>query len=549
METINIDSLVVGAGMSGIYATHRLSRMGLSVKCIEIAGDVGGTWYWNRYPGAMSDTETYLYRFSWDKEDLQTYPWSHHYVYQPEILKYLQHITDKHGLRQYMQFNTEMTAAVWDDTAKRWQVTLSTGQVISARYLITCLGILAKANWPKITGLSSFAGELVHTSRWDTNINLEGKRVGIIGNGSTGVQVMTAIAPIVKELKSFQRHPQYSVPSGQKQVPEGYRDTINANYEKIYDELWNSAMGFGVPESTRKTMESTPEERQKAFQEMWNQGNGFRFLLSAFGDLLWDREANEEACKFIRSKIDEIVTDPRKAAALKPYELYARRPLCDAGYYDIFNHDHVDIVDLRETPITEIVPTGIKTSDDRVHELDVLICATGFDAVEGQHLRLRIVGHDGYTIQKHWENGPTAYGSIACPGFPNMFIVAGPQGTFANFPPVIELEVDFIMSCIEHAEKDTASPTAEANGKTANGASSDQRRTIMEALPDAEKAWVKHCEDLMAGSLLKEVPSWINGVNVAGRKATTNFYFGGLKGYSDWMKKEIADGLKGFQRI
>lgn len=548
MESINIDSLVVGAGVAGIYSTYKLSRVGLSVKCIDVASDVGGTWYWNRYPGAMSDTESYLYRYSWDKEDLQTYPWSHHYVYQPEILKYLQHITDKHGLRQYMQFDTEMTAAIWDDTLERWQVTLSTGQAISARYLITCLGLLAKPNWPEIPGISSFAGQLVHTSRWDTEMALEDKRVGVIGNGSTGVQVMTAIAPIVKELKSFQRHPQYSVPSGQKQVPDGYRDTINANYDKIYDGVWSSAVGFGVPESTRKTMEATPEERRAAFQEVWDQGNGFRFMFSAFGDLTTDRQANEEACEFIRSKISDIVKDPRKAAALKPYDLYARRPLCDSGYYDIFNHDHVDIVPLRETPITEIVPAGVQTSDGTVHELDVLVCATGFDAIQGSYMRLRIVGRRGRTIQQHWENGPTAFGGIACAGFPNMFMVAGPQGPFANFPPVIESEIDFIMSCIEHAEKDTTSAAAAGPGSTAvDGASSRQERTIMEVSPEAERAWGDHCDELVAGSLFKETSSWIFGVNVPGRQASTNFYFGGLKEYLDWVKGEITGGFEAFR--
>lgn len=546
METLNIDSLVVGAGFGGIYATHRLSCMGLSVRCIDIAGDVGGTWYWNRYPGAMSDTYTFLYRFSWDKEDLQTYPWSHHYIYQPEILKYLQHITEKHGLRQYMQFNTEVTAAVWDDTSKRWQVTLSTGEGICTRYLITCLGVLGKPNWPQIPGISSFAGELVHTSQWDTNLILEGKRVGIIGNGSTGVQVMTAIAPIVKELKSFQRHPQYSVPSGQKQVPDGFRERVNADYDKIWDELWNSFGGFGIPEVDRKTMDTPPDERQRVFQEQWDLGSGLRFLFSSFGDLLTDREANEEACNFIRSKIAEIVKDPRKAAALRPNELYARRPLCDAGYYNIFNHDYVDIINLQDTPIEEIVPGGVKTSDGKVHELDVLICATGFDAIEGQYMRLHILGRDGLTIQKHWESGPTALGSIACAGFPNMFLVGGPQGPFANFPPVIELEVDFIMSCIQHAENNIASAAAEASRRLANGVSSDCKRTVIEASLEAERAWVDHCETLMAHSLLKEAPSWINGVNVPGRRATTNFYFGGLKGYGNWTKAEIAGGFHSF---
>lgn len=453
----HIDALVVGAGVGGIYGTYRLTRMGLTVQCIDIAGDVGGTWYWNRYPGAMSDTESYLYRYSWDKEDLQSYPWSHHYVYQPEILEYLRHIVEKHDLRQYMRFNTEMTTATWEDDVQRWRVTCSTGQVYVVRYLVTCLGLLSKANYPNIAGISSFEGKLVHTAKWPEDLDLKGKKVGIIGNGSTGTQVMTAIAPVVENLKSFQRSPQYSVPSGQKLIPKGYRENINKNYDQIWENVWSSAIGFGVPESQRKAMETSPEERQEVFQSVWDQGNAFRFMFSAFGDITTDRDANEEACKFIHAKIHEIVKDPTKAKALKPTELYARRPLCDAGYYEIFNRENVDVFDLKVNPIKEIVPNGIKMEDETIHDLDVLVFATGFEAVEGSYMRLKITGRDGKSIQEHWANGPTAFGGIACSGFPNMFLVAGPQGPFANYPPVVESETDFIMRCIEYAEKSTRS--------------------------------------------------------------------------------------------
>lgn len=530
----NLDAFVVGAGAAGIYATYRLSRMGFKLKCIDIAGDVGGTWYWNRYPGAMSDTESYLYRFSWDKEDLQTYPWSRHYIYQPEILEYFRHVVERHDLRKYMQFNTEMLGATWEEDIQKWRIVCSTGEVVISRYLVNALGILARPNYPDIPGLSSFQGKLVHTAKWDEKVKLEGKRVGIIGNGSTGVQVMTAIAPIVKHLTSFQRRPQYSVPSGQGPIPEGYRDEINANYDQIWDTLWNSMVGFGIVESQRKTMDATPEERQRAFQEVWDKGNGFRFMFEAFGDLTINEEANEEACKFIRSKIDEIVKDPKKAKVLKPTQLYARRPLCDAGYYQIFNRDNVDVVGLNENPIKEIVPQGVKTSDGTIYELDVLILATGFDAIEGNYTRIKVVGRNGETMQDHWKDALTSYGAIACAGFPNMFMISGPRGPFANFPPIIELETNFIMSCIEYAERNTG-----VTGRSA----------IIEALPEAEHEWGELCEKLVEGSLFKKTHSWIFGVNVPGRKATTNFYFGGLKGYSDWVRSTIADGFRGFKLI
>jgi cation diffusion facilitator CzcD-associated flavoprotein CzcO len=526
-EPLKVDALVVGAGVGGIYSTYRLSQAGLKVQCIDMAGDVGGTWYWNTYPGAMSDTETYLYRYSWDKEDLVSYPWSRHYVYQPEILDYLRHVVKKHDLRKYMRFNTEMQQASWDDQAGVWVVSCADGLVIHARYLVNCLGLLSKPNYPAIPGISSFAGDTIHTAKWDHNVNLEGKRVGIIGNGSTGVQVMTAIASKVGRLISFQRHPQYSVPSGQGEIPAGYREKINENYEKIYQNVWSSSTGFGVPESTRKTMEATPEERRRAFQEVWDQGNGFRFMFGAFGDITTNLEANEEACNFIRGKIDDMVKDPKKAKALKPNDLYARRPLCDSGYYQIFNRDNVDIVDLRETPIEEVCPSGIKTKDGALHELDVLIFATGFDAIEGNYLRIKITGREGKSIQKHWENGSTAYGAVACNGFPNMFVVSGPQGPFANFPTVIESEIEFITECILHAEK----------------SKSDR---IIEVSDKAERQWSDLCDQLVEGSLFKTTASWIFGGNVQGRKSSTKFYFGGLGRYREWTRKEIAAGFPGF---
>ncbi|VUC30514.1 unnamed protein product [Clonostachys rosea] len=541
----NVDALVVGAGVGGIYATYVLSNKGFNVKCIDMAGDVGGTWYWNRYPGAMSDTESYLYRYSWDKEDLQTYPWTHHYVYQPDILKYLQHIVAKHDLRKYMQFKCEMKTATWDENIQRWRTVCSTGETIVSRYLINALGLLCKANYPKIDGLNTFKGQLLHTATWDDSAKLDGKRVGVIGNGSTGVQVLTALAPTAGKLVSFQRNPQYSVPSGQGPVTAEYRADINARYDEIWENVFKSGVGFGVPESTRKTMEATPEERREAFQKVWDQGNGFRFMFSAFGDLTTNIDANKEACDFIKSKIDEIVKDPRKANALKPTELYARRPLCDSGYYQIFNQDNVDIVSLRETPIQEITPQGIKLSDGIIHELDVLIFATGFEAIEGSYTRVCIKGRDGETMQDHWKSGLKAYGSIACSGFPNMFIVAGPQGAFANFPPVIESEVRFITKCIEYAEGETHH-NQQTNGNV-NGYHKSNRG-IVEVKPEAEQGWSDLCDDLVGGSVFTTTKSWIFGQNIEGRKANTNFFFGGLKAYLDWVQKETSTGFPGFTR-
>lgn len=327
----HFDALIVGAGLGGIYQLHELRKLGLSVRVIDVASDVGGTWYWNRYPGAMSDTESFVYRYSWDKEDLQTYPWPNHYVHQPEVLEYIKHIVEKHDLRKDMQFNTELLSADWDDDAKLWRIVVSTGETFLARYFIPALGVLSKRNFPAIPGIDAFKGDLIHTSQWPHHLDVTNKRVGIIGCGSTGVQIVTAIAPKVASLTSFIRHPQYSVPSGNKPVAPEYRAWVNDNYDAIWQQLRDSALGFGFAESTRPVFSVPEDERERIFEQLWARGSGFRFMFEGFGDIATNKDANEEACKFIRKKIRQTVQDPEKARKLTPWEPLARRPICDSG--------------------------------------------------------------------------------------------------------------------------------------------------------------------------------------------------------------------------
>ncbi|KAF4540715.1 Cyclohexanone monooxygenase [Lasiodiplodia theobromae] len=528
MPEIHVDALIVGAGLGGIYQCYRLRQLGLVPKVIDMAGDVGGTWYWNRYPGAMSDTESYLYRFSWDAEDLQTYPWTHHYLQQSEILAYIHHVVDKHDLRKHIQFNTEMVSAEWIEARQHWRVECATGDVFIARYLVTALGLLSKRNFPDIPGIADFQGVLMHTASWNP-IDLSGKRVGVIGNGSTGTQLMTAIAPVVKQLVSFQRHPQYSVPNGNKPVSPEYRKWVNDHYDEIWKQAFESSTAFGVVESTRPTMSVSAEERQKIFQELWDQGNGFRFMFGGFGDITTSEEANEEACRFIRQKIAEIVKDPVKAKALQPTDYYAKRPLCNNGYYEIFNRDNVDLVDLKATPIAEITAGGIRTSET-LHELDVIVFATGFDAIDGNYTRICIRGLRE-TIKEHWDSGATSYLGLSVAGFPNFFMISGPQGPFCNIPPAIESFVDFITAAIQLAEQN----------RLQGG-----RVLLLEPSLDAESEWGKLCDRLTEGSLFKKTSSWIFGTNVSGRQERTKFYFGGLKQYREVCRRVMEGGFQEF---
>jgi cyclohexanone monooxygenase len=280
-----VDALIVGAGFGGIYQLHSLLQLGLNAKVIDRASDVGGTWFWNRYPGAMSDTESYVYRYSWDEDDLQTYPWTHHYVKQPDIMAYLRHVVKRHNLRQHMLFNTELMSAEWDDKQQAWQITTDVGAYFSARYLVTALGLLSRQNYPDIAGMGTFKGRRVHTADWTDDIEYAGKRVGVIGCGSTGIQVITEIAKDVKSLHCFLRHPQYSVPSGDGPVSPEYRQQVNANYSKIMAQVRESKFGFGFKES-EAAFESVPEdERDAIFEKLWNQGGGFRFMSGGFSDV------------------------------------------------------------------------------------------------------------------------------------------------------------------------------------------------------------------------------------------------------------------------
>lgn len=528
------DALVVGAGFGGIYQCYSLRKLGLTVKVIDAAGGVGGTWYWNRYPGAMSDTESYLYRFTWDKEDLQTYPWSHHYVKQPEVLRYLQHVVKRHNLEQYMQFHTELVTAKWDESSSIWICDMKPADgfrtTIRTRYLVTALGLLSKQNFPDIPGLETFHGELVHTGSWNPDLEVTGKRVGVIGSGSTGVQVITDIAPKVQELVSFQRNPQYSVPSGDGPVTADYRDRINADYDAIIEKNKGSVCGFGLDEATKGFDEFTPDQQQQIFEDLWQRGNGFRFMFGGFADLTVNRRANEAACEFIKGKIRQSVKDPEKAKLLLPRQPYARRPLCDGGYYQQFNRDNVHVVDLQASPIQEITPTGIRTADGREFALDVIVFATGFEAVDGNYLRLDITGRDGASLRDQWgHSGPRAYMGVSVAGFPNLFLVTGPQGAFSNIPVLIETHVEFITCVIAEAER--------------------RRVPQVEAAQEAQDRWVALCERLAEGSIFREAQSWIFGSNVPGKVSSTRFFFGGLGNYRKALDEVVQGGFEGYPAL
>jgi cation diffusion facilitator CzcD-associated flavoprotein CzcO len=521
----DLDALVVGAGFGGIYMLHKLrNELGLDAVAIDKAGGVGGTWYWNKYPGALSDSEAFVYQYSFDRDLYE--PWNTKFVQGPDVLAYLNKVVDRYDLREHIHLETGMTSADFDEVFGIWTVRTDRGVTYRARFLVTALGLLSATNTPDLHGIEHFEGRIVHTGAWPEELDLNGKRVGVIGNGSTGNQVISAVAPIAKHLTSFQRTPQYSVPAGnRKLLPEqiqAYRD----NFDATWDQVRNSSVAMGFKESTIGTFEVSPEERERIYQRAWDEGGGFRFMFETFNDIATDEAANEEAAKFIRRKIAEIVKDPETARKLTPHDLYARRPLCDTGYFEAFNRANVTLVSVKENPIVRVTQEGIVTEDGTLHKLDILVFATGFDAVDGNYVRTDIRGRHGRSVKEHWVEGPTSYAGITTSGFPNMFMILGPNGAFTNLPPTIEAQVEWITDAIRHvAETETGR---------------------IELKPDAESDWTDTCVEVAAATVFGSVDSWIFGANIPGKKRSVLFYLGGLSEYRKILDAEAAAGYPSF---
>ena len=508
----DFDAVVVGAGFGGLYSVYKLrDEQGMKVQAYDAASDVGGTWYWNRYPGALSDTESFCYRYSFDKEGLAKATWKNRYLTQPEIIAYLNDFADRYDLRRSYKFNTRMTSAVFDEGTGLWKVTTDKGETVTAKYLITGLGLLSAVNKPPFKGVDSFKGQIYHTAAWPEGVDLRGKRVGVIGTGSTGVQVIIALAPIVKHLTVFQRSAQYVVPIGNWPEDEAKINEYKANYDAIWDQIKGSAVAFGFEESTVPAMSVTPEERERVFEEAWNKGGGFRFMFETFCDIATDRAANDAISDFIKRKIGQIVKDPETARKLTPTDLYAKRPLCGDNYFDVYNRDNVTLVDVREDPIAEFTETGIRLQSGQEHELDVVVMATGFDAVDGNYTRIDIRGRGGISMKDKWKDGPQGYLGIMEADFPNLFMILGPNGPFTNLPPSIETQVEWFSDAIAMAEKKGL-------------------RTI-EPSQQATDEWVETCRTIANMTLFPQAQSWIFGANIPGKKNTVMFYLAGLGAY------------------
>ncbi|WP_291080212.1 flavin-containing monooxygenase [Dietzia sp. UBA5065] len=508
----DFDAVVVGAGFAGLYSLHKLrNEQGLRVRVLEKGSGVGGTWFFNRYPGAKSDTESFVYRYSFDDDLLREYDWTTRYLEQEDILAYIHHVVERYDLMKDIRLDTEVTGAAWDESRDRWTVRTAAGEEFTCTYLVNGLGLLAKTNMPDIPGMDHFEGRLVHTNAWPEDLDVAGKRVGVIGTGSTGTQFIIAAAKTAENLTVFQRSPQYCVPSGNGPV----------------DPAEVASVAFGFEESAIEAGSVTEEQRRQVFQQAWDRGNGFHFMFGTFSDIATNPEANEAAATFIRSKIAEIVEDPETARALTPTEPYAKRPLCNEGYYETFNRDNVSLVPVKENPIVRITPRGVRTADGVEHEVDILVFATGFDAVDGNYRAMDLRGRGGLHINEHWADAPTSYLGITTANFPNMFMILGPNGPFTNLLPSIETQVEYVAELIESA--------------VARG------RAVVEATSEAETGWTATCEEIAHMTLFPKTASWIFGANIPGKKRTVMFFLGGLGMYRQILADVRENGYRGLR--
>ncbi|GGR73018.1 MULTISPECIES: flavin-containing monooxygenase [Streptomyces] len=523
------DAVVVGAGLSGLYQLHRLRRLGLSTVVLEAGDDIGGTWYWNRYPGARCDIESMSYSYSFSPELDQEWEWSERYASQPEILRYIHHVADRFGLRGDVILRTRVTRAVYDQDSHLWRLSTDTGRTVTARFVILATGCMSVPKDPGIPGADSFAGAVHHTARWPReDISFAGKRVAVIGTGCSGVQAIPVIADEAASLTVFQRTPAYVLPAHNRPLPSAETARFKARYPEFRRAQRLSRGGTVFEPPTRSALEADETERTAAYEAAWNTGflNG---LLRTYTDILTDEKANETVAEFVRAKIRSIVTDPATAELLSPrtYPFATKRPCLGTDYYATYNRPHVTLVDLRTTPIETITPRGIRTSDGE-HALDVIVFATGFDALTGSQLAIDIVGKGGVTLRDRWAQGPRSHLGLVSAGFPNLFTVLGPlsPSVLTNIAVSLEQQVEWITDCIAHLRR--------------NGV------TEIDALPDAEADWGVHVAGVADRTLYPAVDSWYTGANVPGKPRVFLAYAGGLDRYREECDAVARDGYTGF---
>ncbi|WP_040790826.1 flavin-containing monooxygenase [Nocardia paucivorans] len=529
-EAREIDAVVVGAGFAGLYMLHRLRGLGLSVQVYEAGDGLGGTWYWNRYPGARVDVKSMYYNYSFDPELEQEWEWTEKYPPQPELLRYINHVADRFDLRKDVQLRTRVTAAVYDESTARWQITTDRGEVVSARFAIMATGCLSVPKMVEIPGIEKFRGRSFHTGNWpEEEVDFTGRRVAVIGTGSSGVQVIPLIAEAAEELTVFQRTANYVLPARNHAIDPEFQRGIKSRYREVRKANRESSFGIAQPEATKGALEVSEEERNAFYHRVWSDKDSeLVSMLVGFTDILSNDAANETAAQFIRDRIAEIVTDPAVAALLQPTGYFGvKRPVLGTNYYETFNRPNVRLVDVRATPLTEITESGLATTQENF-EFDDIVYATGFDAMTGALDAVDIRGRAGVSLREKWSAGPITYLGLAVAGFPNLFTITGPgsPSVLSNMMVSIEQHVDWIADAIE--------------------AMRSKGVTTIEAEPDAEREWTRHVDEVGDMTLYPKVDSWYVGSNVPGKPRVMYAYIGGVGAYREKCDQVAADDYAGF---
>jgi cation diffusion facilitator CzcD-associated flavoprotein CzcO len=523
-----LDVVIVGAGIAGMQMLHRVRELGLTARVFEAGGDVGGTWYWNRYPGARCDVESLEYSYQFSEQLQQEWGWTERFSAQPEILRYLNHVADRFDLRRDIQFNSPVAALAYDEPAGWWTVRTAAGGEATARFVIMATGCLSSANVPQLAGLDDFAGQTYHTGRWPHHeVDLSGQRVGVIGTGSSGIQLIPVVAEQAARLYVFQRTAAYSLPAGNHPLDPAEQAGIKADYPgfRARNNRMPAAGNSRFPANPASIFDATPSEREAAFQFRWARGGPG--LLGAYGDIMADRAANDIAAEFVREKIRQIVKDPDVAALLSPRQVLGCKRIClDTSYYETYNRPNVHLVDVASAPIERLTRAGIRTSQ-RDYELDVIIFATGFDAMTGSLLRIDIRGRGGLTLREKWSAGPRTYLGLGVPGFPNLFTISGPgsPSVLTNMMASIHQHVTWIGDCLRYL--------------------GEHEITSIEATPEAEHAWVSHVNEAAGRTLYPSCNSWYLGANIPG-KTRVFMPLVGFPAYADTCAEIAGNGYPGF---
>ena len=529
MPKTTYDAVIVGAGFAGLYMLHRLRQLGLKVRVFEAGDGIGGTWYWNRYPGARCDVESMQYSYSFLNELQQDWKWSERFASQSEILSYANHVADRLDLRCDIQFNTRIAAAIFDENASRWDVRTAAGEQISAKFCVMATGCLSNARVPDFPGLDTFEGKTYHTGQWPhEGVDFAGMKVGVVGTGSSAIQAIPVIAETAEHLTVFQRTPNFSIPSRNTAMDAEYEQWWKSSYPEHRLVARQQRSGIITLLNDKSAMEVSDEERQRTYEERWAIG-GTSFMTS-FNDLATNKASNDTAVAFVHGKIRGTVKDQAVAEVLLPrnHPIGTKRICVDTRYYEAYNRPNVTLVDIRNAPIECITPTGLRTGGHD-YGLDAIVFATGFDAMTGSLLKIDIRGRQGRTIAEKWAEGPRTYLGLMTAGFPNLFLITGPgsPSVLSNMIVSIEQHVDWVAGCIE-----------DLRGRDA---------AAIEATPEAENGWVAHVNEVAYRTLYPQANSWYMGANIPGKPRIFMPYIGGVGAYREKCDAVTADGYAGFQ--